>query len=407
MSRQGTTRRGVLRQIGIGAVGTAGLAATGGVAARPDEKIVGLEAGASPAVAADRADAVRKTLDFGDVGKAVVGRFSEQALDALGKRKEVRYTENNGTMHALKPGKGGGNDKGGSQPAECLPWGIDRVDSDVAHANGDRGAGADVAVLDTGIDSDHPDLKENLGAGKAFVKCKGGSCNYRWDDDEGHGTHVAGTVAGVDNTDDIGVIGQAPDATLHAVKVLDKRGSGSFADIADGVRYVADQGWDVINMSLGASSGSQALKDACQYAYDNGVLIIAAAGNSGPCTDCVGYPAVYSTVVGVGSTTKSDTLSDFSSTGPEVEIAAPGSNIYSTVPDGSYDTLSGTSMASPHVAGAGALLVAAGESNTKARDTLTSSAEDLGLADNESGAGLLDVAAALGYDSSDDGTGNC
>lgn len=405
MTQQGTSRRDVLRQIGVGAAATAGVAASNGAAARPEEKIVGLEAGASPDVAANRADSVRKTLDFGDVGKAVVGRFSDQALEALGKRKEVRYTENNGTMRALTPPGGGGG--GGSQPTECLPWGIDRTDADVANANGSRGAGADVAILDTGIDSDHPDLQENIGAGKSFAKCKGKTCNYKWDDDEGHGTHVAGTVAAVDNGDNTGVIGQAPDATLHAVKVLDKRGSGSFADIADGVRYTADQGWDVINMSLGGSSGTQTLKDACQYAYDNGVLIIASAGNSGPCTECVGYPAVYSTVVAVGSTTKNDALSSFSSTGSEVEIAAPGSSVYSTGINAGYETLSGTSMAAPHVAGAGALLVAAGESNTQARDTLTSSTESLGLSSNESGSGFLDVAASLGYNSGDDGTGDC
>jgi subtilisin len=120
----------------------------------------------------------------------------------------------------------------------------------------------------------------------------------------------------------------------------------------------------------------------------------------------VGYPAAYSEVVAVSSTNKSDDLSDFSSTGPEVELAAPGSNVYSTV-IGGYDTFSGTSMACPHVSGAGGLLMSNGHSNTQARDTLKSSAEDISLASNESGAGLLDAAKALGYTSSDDGTGSC
>jgi len=166
------------------------------------------------------------------------------------------------------------------------------------------------------------------------------------------------------------------------------------------VEWVADQGYDVASMSLGGSSGSSALKDAVQYAQEKGVLLVAAAGNSGPCSDCVGYPAAYSEVVAVSSTASDDSLSSFSSTGSEVEIAAPGSDIRSTIPGG-YDTFSGTSMACPHVSGAAGQLMANGASNANARDTLASSAEDIGLASNESGAGLLDVATALGYDSSD------
>jgi subtilisin len=189
------------------------------------------------------------------------------------------------------------------------------------------------------------------------------------------------------------------------VKVLDKRGSGSFSDVAAGIEYTADQGWDVGSLSLGASSGSQTVKDACTYAQGKGVLLVAAAGNDGPCSDCVGYPAAYSEVVAVSSTDCSDSLSGFSSTGPEVELAAPGTDIYSTIPGG-YDTFSGTSMACPHVSGAGGQLMANGSSNSQTRDTLGSSAEGLGLTSNETGAGLLDMASALGDDSSDDGTGN-
>jgi len=132
-------------------------------------------------------------------------------------------------------------------------------------------------------------------------------------------------------------------------------------------------------------------------------LLVAAAGNSGPCSDCVGYPAAYSEVVAVSSTASDDSLSDFSSTGPEVELAAPGTDIYSSVAsNGGYDTFSGTSMACPHVSGAAGQLMADGATNAEARKTLKDNAEDIGLASNESGAGLLDVASALGLDSSDD-----
>ena len=182
--------------------------------------------------------------------------------------------------------------------------------------------------------------------------------------------------------------------------MLDKRGSGSFSNVAAGIEYTADQGWDVGSMSLGASSGSQTVKDACTYASGEGVLLVAAAGNDGPCSDCVGYPAAYSECIAVSSTNSADGLSSFSSTGPEVELAAPGTDIYSTV-IGGYDTFSGTSMACPHVSGGGGQLMGNGYTNTEARDRLNSTAEDIDLLANESGNGLLDVAAALDLDSSD------
>jgi subtilisin len=351
---------------------------------------VGFSGKSGRRAAASAAKSVKREFAF----DAMTIEVNENAVQGLQKRGDVRYVEANGTMHALAPKGGGG---GSTTAAQQLPWGIDRVDAEVAHANGETGAGADIAILDTGIDSDHPDLQANLGTGKAFTKAKGPYAE-NWDDDNDHGTHCAGTAGALDNGE--GVVGVSTEATLHAVKVLGKRGSGSFSDIAAGVEWTADQGYDVGSMSLGASSGSQTLKDACQYAVDKGTFLVGAAGNSGPCTDCVGFPAAYSTVMAVGSTTSSDTLSDFSSTGPEVEIAAPGSNVYSTIPGGSYDTFSGTSMATPHVAGAAGLLAANGYTNTQIRDTLASTAEDIGLASNESGAGLLDAAAALNLDSS-------
>ena len=377
------SRRSVLRS--VAAAGTATVAT--GIAAGergPTARVVGTDSPRAERAAKARAESVKRVLDFGDIGKAVAGKFTDEAAEQLSNRPDVRYVEVDGTMEAL---------------AQDLPWGIDRVDAEVAHANGETGNGADIAIIDTGIDDDHPDLQANVGSGKAYVDCRGSNCNYPWSDDNDHGTHCAGIADAVNNSQ--GVVGVSTEATLHAVKVLDSRGSGTFSDVAAGIEYTADQGWDVGSMSLGASSGSQTVKDACQYAVDNGVLLVAAAGNSGPCSDCVGYPAAYSTVMAISSTTKNDNLSGFSSTGPEVELAAPGSSIYSTV-IGGYDTFSGTSMAAPHVSGAGGQLMADGRSNTEARSQLKSTAEDIGLASNESGAGLVDAAAALGFDSSDD-----
>ena len=384
---------------GVGASGLAGIAAGRENRDARVEVNVGYAAARGRRAAERAATRVVRRFAF----DAMTVEVNERAIPGLRRRGGVRYVERNGTMHALNPGNGKGNGKGndrsGDTASETLPWGVDRVDADVAHAEGATGAGADVAIIDTGIDSDHSDLSANLGEGTAFVECQGGSCNYSWDDDEGHGTHCAGIADAVD--DSSGVVGVSTAATLHAVKVLDKHGSGSFSDVAAGIEWTARNEYDVGSLSLGASSGSATVRDACRYAYDRGVLLVAAAGNTGPCTDCVGYPAAYDTVMAVTATAADDSLADFSSTGPEVELAAPGRAIYSTYPGG-YETLSGTSMAAPHVAGAGAQLVADGYANDEARERLAATAEDVGVSASEAGAGLLDVAAALGYDSSDD-----
>ena len=275
------------------------------------------------------------------------------------------------------------------QAIETLPWGVDRIGADVAHAEGYTGSGADIAILDTGIDSDHPDLQANLGKGKAYVDSTSGS--EPWDDDNSHGTHCAGIADAVDNSE--GVVGVSTAATLHAVKVLASDGYGYYSDIAAGLEWTANQGYDVASLSLGGTSGSDAIRNACQYAVDNGVLVVAAAGNDGT-ADSVRYPARYDTVIAVSATTGSDDLAYFSSYGPEVELAAPGYSVYATVPGG-YDYKSGTSMACPHVAGAGGQLMAAGLSNAEARRTLRDTAEDIGLSENEQGSGLLDVEAAV------------
>ena len=392
------SRRTLLKSLsgaaGVGAVsGLSSASASGNTV----EVNVGYRNKAGRNAAEQAATAVIRRFNF----DALTIEVNANAIDGLRNRPDIRYVERNGTMHAIhhKPGHDrGGNDGGGGDTSQTLPWGIDRVDADVATANGETGAGADIAIIDTGIDDDHPDLQANVGTGKAFVKCRGRNCNYAWSDDNDHGTHCAGIAAGVDNSR--GVVGVAPDATLHAVKVLDNTGSGSFSDVAAGIEYTADQGWDVGSMSLGASSGSQTVKDACVYATNRGVLLVAAAGNSGPCSDCVGYPAAYEECIAVSATTSTDSLASFSSTGPEVELAAPGADIYSTV-IGGYDRFDGTSMACPHVSGAGGQLMANGYSNAEARSQLTSTAEDIGLSSNEQGSGLLDVAAALGLDSSD------
>jgi subtilisin len=398
MTRQPTdlSRRDVLGATGAGA-GT--VAASGVASADAGDRVevnVGFAGDAGRRAAVQASSSVVREFDSIDVVTVEVPR---QAADRLAGQSHVRYVERNGEMEAL---------------AETTPWGIDRTDADVAHANGDTGDGADVAIIDTGIDSDHPDAEHLLGKGRAFVDCGTGgvfgcflygnnnACNEPWDDDNDHGTHCAGIAAAVDDSD--GVVGVGPDVTLHAAKVLDCAGSGSYSDIAAGIEWTADQGYDVASMSLGGSASST-VNEAVEYAASKGVTLVAAAGNDGPCTDCVSYPAAYPEVIAVSATDCSDDLADFSSQGPEVELAAPGADIYSTVPSG-YDTFSGTSMACPHVSGAAGQLAAEGYSRSEIRSTVKNNAEDVGLGDNEGGTGLLDVASALGHGSSDDGFGD-
>lgn len=246
------------------------------------------------------------------------------------------------------------------------------------------------------------------------MSTNGNACNEPGDNDNNHdhGTHVAGTADAASN--DEGVVGVCTEATLHAVKVLDCDGVGTFSDIAAGIEYTADQGWEVANMSLGSDSGSRTIHDACMYAYYNGVTLVAAAGNDGPCSDCVDLPAVYREVLAVSATTRDDTLAEFSSTGPEIELAAPGRDIRSTVPGG-YASFSETSMASPHVAGGASQLMAIKYNNATiitydsndelteesyddpggARGRLRDTAENVGLSEPEQGDGMVDVEAAV------------
>jgi subtilisin len=276
--------------------------------------------------------------------------------------------------------------------AQTVPWGIEHVNAPDVHSAGFQGSGIKVAVLDTGILTSHADLQVVGGYDVTGI----GS----YVDDHGHGTHVAGTVAALNNT--IGVIGAAPAAQLYAVKVLDRYGSGTYSNIIAGIEWAINNDIDVINMSLGGSSGSTALEQACDAAYKAGILVVAAAGNEGTSTggtECIGYPAKYSSVMAVGSITSSNIRSYFSSTGATLEIMAPGSDIYSTTINGSYGTMSGTSMACPHVAGVAALVWSAKPSltNVQLRSALNETANDLWNDPWRYGNGLVDAWAAYQF----------
>jgi subtilisin family serine protease len=303
----------------------------------------------------------------------------EQAIENIKKNPRVKYVEEDGIVQAVQ--------------AEVIPWGVDRIDADLVWS-ANKGTEVEVAIIDTGIDKDHPDLQANIKGGVNFV-----SNHHRrpadpdkWDDDNGHGTHCAGIVAAVDN--DIGVIGVAPEAYLYGVKVLDRTGSGYVSDVIAGIQWSKDNGMQVISMSLGGGY-SESMETACSEADGAGIVVVAAAGNSGPGDNTVNYPAKYELVIAVSATDDTDAIASLSSRGPEIELAAPGVSIYSTYRGGGYATMSGTSMACPHVAGTAALVIAAGEGNV--RQCLQNTAEDLGDGgrDNLYGYGLVDADEAV------------
>ena len=270
---------------------------------------------------------------------------------------------------------------GHTTTGQTFPWGVDRVDSEEAwhDATSITGSNVKVAVLDTGLDMSHPDINEAWGYSVV------GRDPLTYDDKNGHGTHTAGTIAASDNG--FGVIGVSPDVDLYTIQISKgsrlstdniiagievaiKGPDGIYPDVAGDT----GDGADIFNMSFGGGF-SNAEKDAIDKAFGYGVLLIASAGNDG--CDCANYPAYLDNVVAVASTTSSDSLSSFSNFGSWVDVSAPGSSVYSTYKGDAYATMSGTSMASPHVVGVAALAMQAHPTldNVGVRALLISSGE--------------------------------
>jgi thermitase len=248
-------------------------------------------------------------------------------------------------------------------------WGLTKIQSAEAWSSTVGSANVDVAILDSGISTTHLDLIGKVSKRANFT-------NVADIDLDGHGTHVAGIVAPLTNNE-IGVAGIGRDTSLFSVKVLDNNGSGYYSWIANGITWAADNGAEVINLSLGGSSSSITLKNAIDYAWNKGVIIAAAAGNNGRNTTF--YPAYYTNTIAVAATTQTDTKASFSNYGNWVDLAAPGQGILSTVINGGYESWSGTSMATPFVSGLAALVKAKNPSwtNLQIRDRLESSADKI------------------------------
>jgi len=270
-------------------------------------------------------------------------------------------------------------------PAPEQPWGIVRVNAAAAWPK-TMGRGVKVAVIDTGIDLTHPDLAANVKGG-FNAQDPNNPDNYK--DDQGHGSHVAGTIAAV--RDDEGVVGVAPEASLYAVKVLDSQGGGTYSDVIAGIEWAVKNKMQVANMSLGAPQGSDELREAVVKAKEAGLVIMAAAGNEsgGP----VGYPAAYPETIAVSASNDKDGFAYFSSQGPQVSFIAPGQNVKSVKMGGGYILHSGTSMATPHMTGLAALAVASGAQGFEGvKNALIKAAAKLpGLSDEQQGHGLVDA----------------
>lgn len=236
-----------------------------------------------------------------------------------------------------------------SVKSETIDWGLQQLGIPSCW-DFSQGEGSKVAVLDTGAALNHPDISANIVAKRDFTGSSSGA-----NDVQGHGTHCAGIIAGIRNN--TGVAGVAPKASLMIGKVLGDNGTGSSTSVANGVRWAADEGANIISMSLGSSQSSDEIYAAIKYAFQKGVFIIAAAGNEGPSHNTVGYPGRYPEVIAVASYNQARQISEFSSRGNQVDITAPGEKILSAYPPKNLAVLSGTSMATPFVAGVVALLL--------------------------------------------------
>ena len=222
-----------------------------------------------------------------------------------------------------------------------------------------KGYGVTVAVIDTGCDFNHEDLRPNMLPGKNFVEP--GELPM---DRAGHGTHVASTIAASDNG--LGMVGVAPLAKIIPVKALGDDGSGNINDISNAIVWAADQHVDFITMSLGAPASSNLLKRAVTYASSKGVIIFCAAGNSGPNVDVM-YPAQYDECIAIGAIDKNLKRTSFSCSGESLDFLAPGQDIFGCVPGNKYALMSGTSMSNPYAVGCASLLLSWNKKNSRYR----------------------------------------
>ncbi|MFC7063562.1 S8 family peptidase [Halobacillus seohaensis] len=320
----------------------------------------------------DAVDSNFKVLKVGNV---------EAVVKALNKNPNVEYAEPNYEFHATWTPNDTyyRNVQYGPQNTEApAAWDITRGNS-----------GQEIAIIDSGVDYNHPDLNEKTVRGYDFI-----DYDYTPMDENGHGTHVAGTAAAETNNAE-GIAGMAPNTEILAVRALDENGNGSLSAIADAIQYSADQGAEVINLSLGCDCDTQTLENAVDYAWNQGSVVIAAAGNDGVSTTF--EPASYDNVIAVGAVDRYDNKASFSNYGAWVDVTAPGVDIASTVPNSGYAYMSGTSMASPHVAGLAGILAEQGRNNSQIREAIENTADPISGTGYYFSEGRINSYAAVSY----------
>ncbi|MDW7774762.1 MAG: S8 family peptidase [Methanosarcinales archaeon] len=298
---------------------------------------------------------------------AISADITESTLHKMKTNRKIRYIEDDIYVHITKKAQ---------LPLQQIDWGVYKVNAP-AIWNNTTGSGVKIAIIDTGISNKHPDLTVSGG-----INLVGTSTSKKWNDDNGHGTHVAGIIGARNNS--IGVLGVAPGAELYAVKVLDQFGGGSISDVVEGIEWAVQNDMDIISMSLGTTEYSQALNDSSTSAYHAGILLVASAGNNGdgnPNTNDVMYPARFESVIAISAIDQNNMAVSWSADGSEVELAAPGVGIYSTWLDGGYRSMSGTSIAAPFVSGVAALMLQnnGGASPDEVRAAMADGAVDLGV----------------------------
>lgn len=320
----------------------------------------------------------------------------ENFVDAITRKDHVRYAEPNATFEALyTPNDPLYGDQYAPQMVGCEgAWDATLGDPDVT-----------ISVVDQGVQYDHANLEGSMDGSVAdygYDFAAADSDPYPVQRDENHGTHVGGIAAGgTDNgTGHAGI----SDCSMLSARALDESGGGSLSDIADAITWSADQGAEVINLSLGGGGYTQTMKNAVSYAQNEGALVVAAAGNDYGAS--VSYPAAYEECLAVSALDSDGSLAAYSNVGSEIELCAPGSNVLSTIPWGDYDEFSGTSMASPVVAGVAGLAISQwGTDNADTRMHLKNTAEDVGLSSDEQGEGRVDADGAVNTEPGDGGGG--
>lgn len=346
------TRRDVLRAAGAGSL--VGLASTAGAQNRQRVFVrpVDNQSQAEEALR-DNGGNVQITYDNWEFVVGVIPADNRRDLERDDRVENVDDDTRVHTTHHRDDhdgGPGGGDDDGGcsDHPTQEPSWGYGRIGADVVTDH--DGSGVDVAILDTGVDTDHCDL--TLAGGHNCTR--GSESNY--DDKNGHGTHCAGIATADDNG--IGVVGVAPAANLYAVKVLSNDGSGYWSWVVCGIDWCMTNDVEVLSMSFGADSMPSDVHTAISDAYAAGHLLATSAGNDGHDDECssqtVGQPARHPDTIAVSALNSNDNVAGYSSVGDEIDLIAPGSNVRSTYAGDDYDTLSGTSMACPHVSGSAA-----------------------------------------------------